>query len=102
MVDSLQVPGRAASETGSASSINPGTVLAVVAVAQFMVVLDASVVDVALPAVQHVPRRQHVAESRDAQAAALASARCPGAPNCGHLTRQVVVGPRNRSVGMAG
>jgi len=53
MVDSLQVPGRAASETGSASSINPSTVLAVVAVAQFMVVLDASVVNVALPEVQN-------------------------------------------------
>jgi len=51
MVDSLQVPGRAASETGSASSINSSTVLAVVAVVQFMVVLDASVVNVAFSAV---------------------------------------------------
>jgi hypothetical protein len=53
-------------------------------------------------AIMLLPRRQQAAESRDAQGAALASARCPGAPNCGHLARQVVVGPRNRSVGMAG
>src|SRR3954463_15340363 len=36
----------------SASRVNPNAVLALVAVAQFMVVLDATVVNVALPTIQ--------------------------------------------------
>jgi len=37
---------------GTASRVNPNTVLAIVAVAQFMVVLDATVVNVALPTIK--------------------------------------------------
>ena len=43
----------AAPEERRTAGVNPSAVLAVVAVAQFMVVLDASIVNVALPTIKH-------------------------------------------------
>ena len=84
--------------------------LAVVAVAQCMVVLDASDVNVALRAVQRnlgfseqnplavtlLPRLKRDVDGDDADTVALASARCPGAPNAGHRARLVASGQRIR------
>ena len=44
----------AQSDARRTSRVNPDAVLAVVAVAQFMVILDASIVNVALPTIKRV------------------------------------------------
>jgi MFS family permease len=109
----------------TALRVDPNAVLAVVAVAQFMVVLDATVVNVALPTIKRdvgfseqslswvtvapalcavgvvvavvlLPRRRRRTGDARMAAIAMSFARCPGAPYCGHLARVVALGRRLR------